>query len=226
MPSLFVVKNPGLITASSIGLALEPTLDASGGLESADETGAAYLKHNTGVQVGSGGLISSFDAVQLQLLDEVAVEVKLDPTLFLPNANYGYWIGLFSVRPVIVGTATTDPTTGDWAAFRILENGGVQTITRNGASGMTTRKPASTPSNITAGSVQTFRIKAVNLAGNPPKLEFFWTGASQSPYTTHDGGAGEHLPAPASPMAFGAFIITSAAVNRHLRWKVVELKLK
>ena len=48
MPSLFVVKNPGLITASSIGLALEPTLDASGGLQSADKAGGAYLRHNTG----------------------------------------------------------------------------------------------------------------------------------------------------------------------------------
>lgn len=216
MASLFVVKDPGLITASSVGLAIAPTLAATGGLVSDDGTMGAFLKHTTGSQaVGSGGIVSGFEAIQLQLLNDVTFSVRLDATTF--SGNYGYWIGMFSVRPDAIGIS--DPSTGDYAAFRILEDGGIQTVTRNSQTGLTLMQPMP-PASAAPGMIETFTITATT----PTSIDFDYASALIHPYTTHSEAA--RIPAGDTHMAFGALVITSAAVDRHVAWSSVELNRK
>lgn len=105
------VKDPGRITASSIGLAFAPELDGDG-LFSNDLSSGSYLEHITASgQDKSAGLLTSFDALAAGPLPEIEFDIRTGADI----ADLRLWIGLFSVKPDLLLTA---PNTAHFAAFK------------------------------------------------------------------------------------------------------------
>lgn len=105
-----VFKNPSTITSSVVGAAFNPTLDATKGLESADDEDGPWLLHRTGAVVPAlpprrGGVASPYDVVQRRWNNgstpvHFEFAVKTDGGTFIaPNNKFQYWIGLFSASP-------------------------------------------------------------------------------------------------------------------------------
>jgi len=218
MPTLHVVKNPNQITASVLGLAYEPTLDAEGGLASQDDADGAFLLHRTGTSGGTGGVISNFDFMQWQVADAISFEVKTDTTDATPPFAYGTWIGLFSERPTSLALPAD---TSEFAAFRVDDTTGqVQTVTsRAGASpGVTVKGNAP----LVPGRLDTFRIEFDLAAG---RMRLFWPTASTL-YQTHDSLSGDFLPDPTAPLGYGLRVLATSNSDRGIRWKCITVELK
>lgn len=216
MPDLFVVKNPNLITASVVGLAYEPTLDAPAGLTSEDGPDGSFLLHETGTAGGSAGVISGFDVLQWQLANSVTFVVKSDAGATVPPFGYGAWIGVFSRFPMTMA----DPAPPvEYAAFRIDDaTGSVQTVTSRGGAnpGVTVRGSAA----LVPGRLDSFRIEFDLAAG---EVRFFWPQPATL-YQTH--GAGSFLPDPTTSLGYGVRVVATSNVSRGIRWKRIALDLE
>lgn len=105
-----VVKDPTTITASTIGLALAPTLDGEA-LSSQDDAFGPWLEHRTKNEDDkSAGLLTAFQVAN------AGWQPNVEMRLWTPSDKTGLliWAGLFSARPDGIAT----PTSLNMAAFR------------------------------------------------------------------------------------------------------------
>jgi hypothetical protein len=128
-----IVKDPTTITASTIGLALAPTLDGEA-LSSQDDDSGPWLEHRTQNQVDkSAGLLTAFAVAS------AGWQPKVEIRFWTPSdkADLLLWAGLFSGKPDGVAT----PSNLNMAAFRfqssapnspwevVVSNGGANLLT-------------------------------------------------------------------------------------------------
>ncbi len=218
MATLQLVKNPNLVTATALGLAYEPTLDAPGGLQSQDDSDGPYLSHLTAAQIASsGGVISSFDVVQWQGLADVTFEVKLYPSDLPPTLAWGIWIGLFSQHP----TSLDDPpSTAEYAAFRVaLATGAMESVTRKVAPGGIEIQSLGAVSNLL--NKHSFKIERLAATGD---VKFTWTGPATPQSTTHTDAS--KYPSATTEMGYGIRVFATTSAARSIRWKLVTINVK
>ncbi len=111
-----ILKNPGTITATPVGLAFGVTLDGLT-LTSTDDSSGSWLKHQTEALTGkSGGMLTGIDVVAAGWQPNLEFEVRTPPGVASPaETRIRLWIGLFSVKP----DAIQLPGSGHhFAAFR------------------------------------------------------------------------------------------------------------
>ncbi len=111
-----ILKNPGTVTATPVGLGFGVTLDGLT-LTSSDEATGSWLKHQTEPLTGkSGGMLTGINVVAAGWQPTVEFEIRTPPGVANPSeTRIRLWIGLFSVKP----DAIQAPGSGhQFAAFR------------------------------------------------------------------------------------------------------------
>jgi hypothetical protein len=213
----YVVKNPGAITASTIGLAYAPTLDGLGltsadiGLTVPDNNGSGpWLRHDTEPATGkSAGMITTFDVIAGLWLPEAEFVVRTPSTL----ADLRLWIGMFASLPDGLTAGSTGVLL---AAFHfdlevspkwlgVVSNGGT---------------PGSAPSDNDVAPNTTYTLKIVVLS---PRVLFSVDGAEPPkqvnlvPVTT-----GATTP---EPMGLGIRVTAKSNASRSILWRRASWRL-
>lgn len=222
-----VFKNPATITSSVVGAAFNPTLDATKGLESADDAAGPWLLHRTGtVDPGSGprrgGVASPYDVVQRRWNDPTPptpTPVHFEFAIKTDSGSYGgpankfqYWIGLFSANPDGIDLPPFDLQV---VAFRFRPAAFAHwQVFGSGGSGFSQEPP-----NGPAVQPDTEYLLGIKLQGTT--AEFLIDG---QPYQTLDTAASAHLPDPSQLLGYGVrvFAFDANGEDRTIRWKRIS----
>lgn len=226
-----VFKNPSTITSSVVGAAFNPTLDATKGLESADDAGGPWLLHRTGSVdppggPRRGGVASPYDVVQRRWNDPLTTPaptpvhfefaIKTDPIPYGPPPTFPnefqYWIGLFSASPDGIDSP---PQSLQMVAFRFRPAVSDKWwVYGSNGSGVTPLLP---PGAITVQTDTEYLLEIKMLGAT---AEFRINGSF---YATLDT-ATDRLPDPSKLLGYGVrvFVFSTTGEDRTIRWKRIS----
>lgn len=205
-----IVKDPTTITASTIGLALAPTLDGEA-LSSQDDAFGPWVEHRTLVVpppvATSGGMLTSFDVVAAGWLPEVEMRIWT-PGGSGATDDLLLWAGMFSGRP----DGVANPVNLNVAAFRFQSSvpGEWEGVVNNG--GTTPQKVSMGVGSFAGGQKYSLRIKV-----DGTNVEF--TINSASPVTLPN-----FVPNATVPMGLAIRVtrLSPAVTAKRIRWQRVS----
>ena len=196
-----LLKQPGTIGATPIGLGFGITLDGDG-LTSKDEADASWLEHRTKAGAGSAaGLLTRFDVVASGWRPVVEFELRTPADL----SALRLWVGLFAVRPD--GLAAPQPGQ-ELAAFHF--EAGVSSAWRAAVGNATTTEVQA----LGTGALPPGTVQLLKLLLNPGKVLFFVGGALA--HTSAIGPSVDRL------LGLGVRVTTLAARSKAIEWRRVS----
>lgn len=210
-----VLKDPGAITATSIGLAFSPTLDGFG-LTSMDDNTGIWLEHATpSIANSSGGLITTFSVLAADWDPVVEFTVRT-PQLLSDLQNARFWIGLFDSKPDTLDLASV-PNTARMAAF-YFEGGATGLSPWKGvvASGSQKLDLNVGASNVVENTTYTLKITVVSSPS--AHVDFSVNGGAATPVNLAPGSL--------ALLGIGIRVTATTAVARKIIWRRASWKPK
>jgi hypothetical protein len=199
-----ILKTPGTITATPVGLAFGVTLDG-GALTSTDDSSGSWLKHATlAATNNSGGMQTGIDVLAGGWRPTTEFEIRTPPSAELANTRL--WVGLFSTKPDGLSVPGSNQ---HFAAFRFdksLPDTNWMAVSHNGSGS------AQVADTLVSVAQSTIYKMAVAISG------------SNAIFTINGGTATVLSPAPGSStlLALGVRVTTLAAAAKSIEWRRVS----